>query len=255
MSQLLDMTGKVVVITGAASGIGAEASRLFARHGAHVALTDREGEAVSSLAAELASEGFQARGYALDVSDEANVVAVFAAIEAEMGPPDVLVNNAGISIRKTLTDLSLAEWELIQRVNVTGVFLCSREAVRRMEKRGGGAIVNLASIMGFSGGGSYANPAYKASKGAVVNLTRALAVEYGPAGIRVNGVAPTWVRTPLIAELQKDPAAFARIEAQMPIGRIAESDDIANAILFLASPMAAMITGHTLPVDGGFLAQ
>ena len=119
----------------------------------------------------------------------------------------------------------------------------------------GGAIVNVASIMGLSGGGPYPNPAYKASKGALVNLTRALAVELGPQGIRVNAVAPTWVRTPFIGPLTEDREMLARIEALMPLGRIAESEEVADAILFLASPMAAMITGHTLPVDGGYLAQ
>jgi NAD(P)-dependent dehydrogenase (short-subunit alcohol dehydrogenase family) len=126
--------------------------------------------------------------------------------------------------------------------------------VRRMIPRRSGVIVNLASIMGLSGGAGYANPAYKASKGAVVNFTRALAVEHGPDGIRVNAVAPTWVRTSLIAPLQADAEAFARLEASMPLRRIAEPQEVVDAILFLASPMAAMITGHTLPVDGGFLA-
>jgi len=251
----LDLTGKVVVITGAASGIGAAACRAFARCGASVAVTDRNQDAAASLAAALVQDGAAATAFHLDVTDEKDVEGAFGAIEAALGPPDILVNNAGISIRKALIDLSLDEWERVQRVNMTGAFLCSREALKRMIPRRSGAIVNVASIMGLSGGGNYANPAYKASKGALVNFTRALAVEHGPDGIRVNAVAPTWVRTPFIAPLQADPAAFARIEALMPLGRIAEPEDIADAILFLASPMAGMITGHTLPVDGGYLAQ
>jgi NAD(P)-dependent dehydrogenase (short-subunit alcohol dehydrogenase family) len=251
----LDLTGKLAVVTGAAGGIGAAACRAFARHGAAVAVTDRDRDAAAALAEELSRAGAKAAAFQLDVGEEGSVREAFAAIDEGLGPPDILVNNAGISIRKKLTDLSLEEWELVQRVNMTGIFLCTREALARMIPRRSGNIVNLASIMGLSGGGGYANPAYKASKGALVNFTRALAVEHGPDGIRVNGVAPTWVRTPLIAPLQADAEAFARLEASMPLRRIAEAEEIADAILFLASPMASMITGHTLPVDGGFLAQ
>jgi 2-deoxy-D-gluconate 3-dehydrogenase len=141
-------------------------------------------------------------------------------------------------------------------VNVTGSFLCAREAARLMIGRaGGGAIVNVASIMGLSGGGLYPNISYQTSKGAVVNMTRALAVEWAPHGIRVNAVAPTYVRTPFIAPLLAQPDLVRRIEEMTPLRRLAEPADVASAILFLASPAAAMITGHTLPVDGGFLAQ
>ncbi len=118
-----------------------------------------------------------------------------------------------------------------------------------------GSIVNTASIMGFSGGGLYPNISYQTTKGAVVNMTRALAVEWAPQGIRVNAVAPTYVRTPFIAPLLAQPELMARIEAMTPLRRIAGPDEVAHAIVFLASPAAAMITGHTLPVDGGFLAQ
>jgi NAD(P)-dependent dehydrogenase (short-subunit alcohol dehydrogenase family) len=135
------------------------------------------------------------------------------------------------------------------------VFLCSRIAARSMMHRGGGAIVNLASIMGFSGGGLYPNVSYQATKGAVVNMTRALAVEWAQSGIRVNAVAPTWVRTDLTAAVLDQPGILERIAELTPLRRLATPEEVANAILFLASPAAAMITGHTLPVDGGFLAQ
>ena len=146
-------------------------------------------------------------------------------------------------------------WEKVVAVNLTGVFLCSRIAARSMMDRGGGAIVNLASIMGFSGGGIYPNVSYQATKGAVVNMTRALAVEWANAGIRVNAVAPTWVRTDLTAALLDQPGVMDRIASLTPMGRLATPEEVASAILFLASPAAAMVTGHTLPVDGGFLAQ
>ena len=141
------------------------------------------------------------------------------------------------------------------RSHLTGVFLCSPIAARSMISRGGGAIVNLASIMGFSGGGIYPNVSYQATKGAVVNMTRALAVEWAQSGIRVNAVAPTWVRTDLTAAVLDQPGVMERIAGLTPLRRLATPQEIANAILFLASPAAAMITGHTLPVDGGFLAQ
>lgn len=254
MRASLDLTGKVAIVTGAGTGIGAATARLLAAHGATVAVTDRDPDNARLVAEAIQATGGRAMAVTMDVGVETEVVATFAAIEATLGAPDILVANAGASIRKSVTELSLEEWQTVQRVNVTGVFLCAREAVRRMQARGGGAIVNVASIMGLSGGGPYPNPAYKASKGAVVNLTRALAVEHGPHNIRVNAVAPTWVRTGFIDALRSDPEAFARIERLMPLGRIAEPEEVASAILFLVSPMAAMITGHTLPVDGGYLA-
>jgi len=141
-------------------------------------------------------------------------------------------------------------------INMTAVFLCARAAAKRMIARGtGGAIVNVASIMGLSGGGLYPNISYQTTKGAVVNMTRALAVEWAASNIRVNAVAPTWVRTPFIRPILDNPELLARIEAMTPMRRLAEPEEVAAAILFLASPAAAMVTGHTLPVDGGFLAQ
>ncbi len=136
-----------------------------------------------------------------------------------------------------------------------GLVLCSQAAARVMLQKGGGAIVNLSSIMGFSGGGLYPNVSYQATKGGVVNMTRALAVEWAPSGIRVNAVAPTWVRTNLTAPLLDQPGVVERIAALTPLKRLATPDEIAWAILYLASPAAAMVTGHTLAVDGGFLAQ
>jgi NAD(P)-dependent dehydrogenase (short-subunit alcohol dehydrogenase family) len=139
---------------------------------------------------------------------------------------------------------------------MTGVFLCAREAARHMLAAGrGGRIVNTASIMGLSGGGLYPNISYQATKGAVVNMTRALAVEWADQGIRVNAIAPTWVRTPLIRAVTADPDLLRRIERVTPLGRLAEPEEMVGAVLFLASRASAMVTGHVLAVDGGFLAQ
>jgi NAD(P)-dependent dehydrogenase (short-subunit alcohol dehydrogenase family) len=172
------------------------------------------------------------------------------------GRLDILVNNAGIAIRRPAVDLARGDWDKVLSVNLTGSFLCARAAAGPMIAAGnGGAIVNVASIMGLSGGGLYPNVSYQATKGAIVNMTRALAVEWAPNVIRVNAVAPTYVRTDLIGPILKDPELVARIEAMTPLRKLAEPADIAAAIAFLVSPAAAMVTGHTLAVDGGFLAQ
>lgn len=251
MARRLDLTGQVAVVTGGASGIGLAAATAMAEAGARVILADRDANAAGRVVAGLSG----AEALALDVTDEAAVAAAFDQVIAAHGGIDILVNNAGLSIRKGLTELELADWQKVFAVNVTGGFLCARAAVPSMTARGGGAIVNVTSIMGLSGGGPYPNPAYQASKGAVVNFTRGLAVELAPMKIRVNAVAPTWVRTPFIDPLMRDPDKLAAIEKLMPLGRIAEPEEVADAILFLASPMAAMVTGHVLAVDGGFLAQ
>jgi NAD(P)-dependent dehydrogenase (short-subunit alcohol dehydrogenase family) len=180
---------------------------------------------------------------------------MFSDIVGELGRIDVLVNSAGIALRAPAIEHTLDAWNRVMAVNVNGVFVCSRVAARHMIKAGGGAIVNIASIMGLSGGGLYPNISYQTSKGAVVNMTRALALEWAKHGIRVNAIAPTYVRTEFIKPLVDNPQLRARIEAMTPLGRLAEPEDIVGAALFLASPAAAMVTGHVLAVDGGFLAQ
>lgn len=250
------LDGAVAIVTGGASGIGRATVSTFVAAGAQVTVLDRNTSAAEALVEEMAGAGARISTYAADVSDEAAIEAAFCEIASRHGGIDVLVNNAGLAIRRPSVELSLSDWEKVVAVNMTGVFLCARAAARHMIAAGrGGSIVSLGSIMSFSGGGLYPNISYQTTKGAIVNMTRALAVEWAPHGIRVNAVAPTYVRTPFIAPLLQQPELVAKIEAMTPLGRLAEPEEVAAAILFLASPAASMITGHTLPVDGGFLAQ
>jgi NAD(P)-dependent dehydrogenase (short-subunit alcohol dehydrogenase family) len=235
MQQLLDLKGKTAVVTGAATGIGKATAELMEQAGAKVARIDTA-DAPGCI-----------RG---DVSDEAAMEKAFA----QIGAVDILVNNAGIAVRKQSLEISAAEWQRVIDVNLSGLFFCSRIAARSMKERGGGSIINLASIMGFSGG-FYPNPSYHATKGAVVNLTRTMAMEFAPHHIRVNAVAPTWVRTDLTAPLFSKPELMKKVMENTPLGVLPDTSDIAAAILFLAGPAARCITGVTLPVDSGYLAQ
>jgi NAD(P)-dependent dehydrogenase (short-subunit alcohol dehydrogenase family) len=227
---LFSLEGKVAVVTGGARGIGAAAVALLRKQGARAVSLD-------------ISEG-------CDVTDEAAVKAAFERI----GEIDILVNNAGRAARKPAVDLSVAEWNEVMALNLTATFACSRLAHPYMNRRGGGAIVNLASIMGFSGG-IFPNASYQASKGGVVNLTRALALEWAQDDIRVNAVAPTFVRTDLTVPIFSNPEMLQKVMAHTPLPRLPEVEDIAAAIVYLCSPAARCITGITLPVDSGYLAR
>jgi NAD(P)-dependent dehydrogenase (short-subunit alcohol dehydrogenase family) len=244
--------GRVAVVTGGAKGIGWATVEALVADGARPVLLDRDEAALAVASRQLAERGVDHHAATLDVTDAAAVERAFAVVVARYGRLDILVNNAGIALRG---EAGVHRTPLVVEVNLNAVFLCSRAAGRTMVAAGRGAIVNVASMMGLSGGGLYPNLSYQSSKGGVVNLTRALAVEWAGQGVRVNAVAPTWVKTELTQGLFKDPALMARVMAVTPLQRIAEPEDVAHAIVFLASDKAAMITGHTLPVDGGFLAQ
>jgi NAD(P)-dependent dehydrogenase (short-subunit alcohol dehydrogenase family) len=227
---MFDLKDRTAVVTGGAKGIGAATAKLLREAGARVEVLDL-------------SAG-------CDVTDEAQVKNAFAGI----GGLDILVNNAGRAIRKSAVEVAKEDWDAVIELNLTALFLCSRLAHPYMKKRGGGAIVNLASIMGLSGG-IYPNASYQASKGGVVNLTRALALEWAPDNIRVNAVAPTYVRTDLTVPIFSNPDVLKIVMAHTPLGRFPEPEDVAAAILFLASDAARCITGVTLPVDSGYLAR
>ena len=252
-SQRFEIAGTTAVITGGGAGIGREISTMLAAAGADIAVLDRDLNGAQATAAAVERLGRRSLALECDVTDHARVVTAFDEIVAGFGRVDILVNNAAIVRRGPALETSPETWHAVMQVNLDGAFYCACEAARRMTR--GGSVINVASIMGLSGGGLYPNPSYHASKGALVNLTRALAVEWAERGIRVNAVAPTWVRTEFTKALLDDPVTSAKMLALMPLKSFAETADVAAAVLFLASPAARMITGHTLPVDGGFLAR
>jgi NAD(P)-dependent dehydrogenase (short-subunit alcohol dehydrogenase family) len=226
----LSLNGKTAVVTGGAKGIGAATARILQQSGAAVEVLDLE--------------------TGCDVTKEEAVRKAFERI----GTIDILVNNAGRAVRRNAIEVKKDEWDAVIELNLSALFLCSRQAHPYMKRRGGGAIVNLASIMGLSGG-IYPNASYQASKGGVVNLTRALALEWAADNIRVNAVAPTYVRTDLTTPIFSNPEVLKTVMGHTPLGRLPEPGDIAAAILFLASDAARCITGVTLPVDSGYLAR
>lgn len=257
--KLFELENKSAIITGAGRGIGAATAELFASAGAAVAVLDKYENYAVRTADTITKSGGRAIAVSCDVTKEEEVEEVFEQIEKELGSIDILVNNAGMAIRKPAVDIPLAEWEQVVDLNLNALFVCSRVAARHMKKArvdapAGGSIINLASIMGLSGG-LFPNASYQASKGGVVNLTRALAVEWAGDRIRVNAVAPTFVNTDFTAQVFNNPAVLEEVEKHTPLGILPEVDDIAAAILFLASPAARCITGVTLPVDSGYLAK
>ena len=190
----------------------------------------------------------------MDVTDHKDVVKKVKMINHKCMGIDILVNNAGTSIRQPMEEMSLKTYEKIIKTNQTSVFLCSQSVGKLMLKKKSGTIINIASIQGLTGGGPTPNFPYHASKGAIVNMTRSLANEWGPKGIRVNAIGPTYTKTQLVSPLMKDKNLLNFIISRTPLRRLAEIEEIAGAIIFLASPASSMITGHTLMVDGGWTA-
>jgi len=248
------LQAQVAIITGGASGFGLATAHRFAEAGARVVVASRRAELCRQAAAEIGGLGL-----GVDVTDEAQVQRMVQEAVAHMGRVDILVNSAGIIARTPVPDTPLEEWEQLQATNLRGPFLCCKHVLPHMLAQGqGGAIVNIASYLGMHAG-SGNTPAYGASKGGLIALTKSLAVKYGPEQIRVNAICPAFVKTPLNAHIidgAPDPAAKEReIAAPYPLRRIGRPDDVAYAALYLASDAASWITGITLLVDGGLTAR
>ena len=247
------LEGKVALISGGARGMGAVEARLFAKEGAKVVIGDVLEEEGRQVAQEIENAGGQVHFAKLDVTSEENWQEIVTQTTARYGGLDILVNNAGIYRISSLEQTTLAVWERIMQVNVAGVFLGTKAAIPEMRKRGGGSIVNISSTAGLVGGAN--SSAYQASKGAVRIFTKSTAIEYAKEGIRANSVHPGVIDTDMIAELLSDPAVRQERLDAVPLRRIGTSQDVAYAVLYLASDESSFVTGAELVIDGGKTAQ
>jgi len=251
--------GKVAVVTGGGVGIGRAAAIRLAEEGAAVAVLDIDDEAGEAVAAQITEAGGQAGFWHVDTTDEGAVCDAFAAIAERFGGLQVLVNNAGIAgVNKPTDEVTREEWEALFDVNVTGVFLCTKHAIKHMRAAGHGSIINLSSIYGLIGAADL--PPYHASKGAVRLMTKNDALFYAAEGIRVNSIHPAYIWTPLVENLGKEHPggvdAFRKLlDDKHPVGHVGEPDDIAWGVVYLASDESKFITGSELVIDGGYTAQ
>jgi len=248
------LAGKVALISGGARGMGAAEARLFAREGAQVVVADvleSEGKAV---AAEVSAGGGQSVFAWLDVTSEADWVQAIALAVSRFGKLNVLVNNAGIGGSSRVEDTTAEAWDRVMGVNAKGVFLGTKAAIPAMRRAGGGSIVNIASQLGLVGMED-SSPQYTASKGAVRLLTKTTALQYAREGIRCNSVHPGPILTPMTEQRRADPVVYQRMLSRIPLGRYGEADEVAYAVLYLASDESAFVTGSELVIDGGWTAQ
>lgn len=253
------LEGKVAIVTGAGSGIGAATARLFAAEGARVGVADLRADAAHAVTSEITSAGGDARALVTDVSRDEDARRQVAAVLDAWGRLDVLYNNAGVDATGEVTDVDPADWERCFAVNVTGTWLCSKHAAPAMQSAGGGAIINQGSVAALVGIRRFA--AYCAAKGAVVSLTRAMALDLAPRGVRVNCICPGTVVTPLMESMIRERGAgdlergIAMTVEKYPLGRLGEPEDVARVALFLASDEASFLTGSIIAADGGMTAQ
>lgn len=248
----LNFDGKVALVTGAGAGIGAAVAKALASAGADVVVADIDLAAAGTISDAILADGGKARAYEIDVADPAAVEAMVKSVVKDRGALHLAVNNAGISGRRAMTaDYELDDWHRIMNVNLNGVFYAMKHEIPAMLEAGGGAIVNMSSILGSVG--LPGAPAYTASKHGVVGLTKAAAIEYARQGVRINAVGPGWIDTAFSSHVA-DPI-MRRILANQPIGRMGTPEEIANLVCFLLSDQASFITGSYFPADGAYTSH
>ena len=249
-STLFDLSGAVALVTGASSGLGRRFARVLAQNGASVVLVARRKERLEALAAEIEAAGGRALPVAADVASRAEIAQAFDAAQAEFGPVTVLINNAGVAKPQSFLGMREETWRQTLDINLDAVVTIAQKAARRMVASGGGAIVNIASILSF--GVQKGNLAYAVSKAAVLQATRAMALELAPKGVRVNAIAPGFFSTEINAGYLASPQGEAMTRA-IPMGRFGQEGELDGALLLLASRAGSFITGATIVVDGGHI--
>jgi NAD(P)-dependent dehydrogenase (short-subunit alcohol dehydrogenase family) len=247
------LAGQVAMVTGASQGIGHDLALALADRGARVVVAARQREQLDALAAEIATAGHEAASVVVDLRDRASIEAAVSETVARFGRIDILVNNAGLGTNHDALDATEEEWDALFAVNVRGLFFACQSAGRRMVDQGYGRIVNISSQAGLVGIPRHA--AYSASKAAVLGLTKVLALEWGPHGVTVNCVAPTFIRTPGTADRLDQPDFLADVVSRIPVGHVGSTTDVAGAVIYLASPAASLVTGSVLVIDGGWTAR
>lgn len=248
---MFNLDGKVALVTGGNGGIGLAMATGLARAGAAVVIAGRNATKSARAVEQLRAAGAQADALQADVSDEASVTALMAACVARHGRLDVLINNAGTTVRKLPQDLSLEEWRHVMDTNLTSAFVCARAAWPHLKSAGGGKVINIGSMLSIFGA-PYAS-AYGASKGGIVQLTRSLAAAWAGDGIQVNAVLPGWIDTELTQGAREQvQGLYERVLARTPAGRWGQPDDLAGIAVFLASSASDFVTGTAIPVDGGY---
>ncbi|MBD3924275.1 glucose 1-dehydrogenase [Nocardioides cavernae] len=255
MHDLFSVDGRVAVVTGASSGIGARYAAVLADAGARVVVAARRQDRLESLAVELSQRGGDVIAMPCDVSEPQEVERLLSDVVKHHGRIDVMINNAGVAPPDEGDLETVAGFQDVVAVNLIGVYAGARAAAVQMLKQGRGAIINMSSISGLVAGEGIDTPSYIATKGAVVSLTRELAVRWAPDGVRVNAIAPGWIRTEMNAWYLDTDDGRSWVEARTPMGRAGSVSELDGAMLFLASDASSYVTGHTLVVDGGWVAR
>jgi len=258
LATLFGLHGKVALVTGGSSGLGIEFARGLAMAGADVAVVARRLERLQAVVQQLAAFGVRAHAVQADLQEEGQIDAALQQVQEVLGPIDILVNNAGVAPVSRAERHTLDKWQQALAVNLTAVFLCCQKVGRHMIERGqGGRIINISSVLGEGANAVHNTVGYAATKGAVTNMTRQLAVEWAPYGITVNALAPSWFPTEMITDPRLGrvhDAQRARMELFTPMGRLGREGELLGAIIFLASPSASYVTGEILHIDGGWRA-